>query len=200
MKNECFAKYFYCHVLAATPAVHLWACFWIVNVPPWLSSGALGQSTCGWNEKSFAHKHSLEHTNKLMDNEQLITGMLVLLVAHRLFWNFLKVGLHAASISTSIVANVHYQHVQNDFRTHQPQRVAIKRNHNSPAPRDEIRNVVAGKERSHFGCWQKVNVAHAQNRSRQACRHRASHGFLACLSSHEVLLCRSSHIIRVLRN
>jgi hypothetical protein len=44
-----------------------------------------------------------------------------------------------------------------------------------------------------------VDSAHTQNRSRQARRHRASHWFLACLTSYDVLFCRSAYIVCVLR-
>jgi len=41
----------------------------------------------------------------------------------------------------------------------------------SPAPANEVRDIIARKKRSALCCWQEVNIAHAENRSSQARRH-----------------------------
>lgn len=78
MKNECFAKYFYCRCYSRCPLINccilkLSLTVWSRRV--WLASGrgivqVICENIMKMKNRSF-HKHSLEH--KLTDNERLIT-------------------------------------------------------------------------------------------------------------------------------
>lgn len=69
----------------------------------------------------------------------------------------------------------------------------------SPAPCNEVGNVIAGEECAALGCWQKVNRAHGENRSGQSGCHGFRHRLLTGLSSNNILLCCCANIIGVLR-
>lgn len=70
----------------------------------------------------------------------------------------------------------------------------------SPAPADEIRDVIASEECAALGCWQIMYAAHAENGACESRRHWTGHWFLTSLTTHNVLLGCSADIIGVLQN
>lgn len=69
-----------------------------------------------------------------------------------------------------------------------------------PTPRDEVRHIVACKERATFRRRQEMYVAHGQNGTGGAGREGLRHRFVARLSSGQILLGGVTYVMGVLEN